>query len=215
MARSTYPAPVDDVPAERARTRKYKDFMEGNLRGKRSTGIVGEAMREKMFAGNDPYGSQLVPQVGQPVGPAEAGNFDTLAGGVISPVQGVTEFTNTFGADRSGGRQHQGTDIFAPEGTMVFAPLGGTVTRGAYDNKLGGTSFGFEDDYGNYHYFTHLSEAFNIEPGTKIGAGTAIGRVGKTGNAANTPHHLHYSINEGRSNNINSYWFLTGQWTPW
>jgi murein DD-endopeptidase MepM/ murein hydrolase activator NlpD len=131
-----------------------------------------------------------------------------LPSGRVHPVWGKPGLSDTFGAARSGGRKHQGIDIFAEEGTPVLATTPGTVTRGAYNNSLGGTSFGFEDDQGNYHYYTHLSQARNIAPGTRLAAGDVLGYVGRTGNAANTPPHLHYSINEGRGSVINAYWYL-------
>lgn len=107
------------------------------------------------------------------------------------PVSGPVDFTDTWGAPRSGGRTHQGVDIFADIGTPVVAPADGMVDH--YDNQLGGLSYRLYADDGTYYYGTHLSAYENVGAGW-VAAGTIIGRVGNTGNAATTPPHLHWEI---------------------
>ena len=133
-----------------------------------------------------------------------------LSSGKINPVPGGT-FTNTFGAPRSGGRTHGGTDIFADRGTPVISPVGGTV--GSLDpSSLGGISARVTDPQGNNFFFTHLEGlAPGLRQGQSIQPGGLLGFVGDSGNAAGTPTHLHFSINEGRTNNISSYAWLMGQ----
>jgi hypothetical protein len=109
----------------------------------------------------------------------------------LCPVAGPVSFTNTWGAPRSGGRTHQGVDIFAPEGTPVVAVAPGTVEH--YHNSLGGLSYRLTADDGTYYYGTHLSGYENVGAG-HVQAGTVIGYVGRTGNAASTPAHLHWEI---------------------
>ncbi|MGH9213031.1 MAG: M23 family metallopeptidase [Acidimicrobiales bacterium] len=109
----------------------------------------------------------------------------------ICPVTGTVEFTDTYGAPRSGGRRHQGVDIFAPTGTPVVAPADGTVEH--YNNQLGGLSYRLFGDDGTYYYGTHLSAEENQGAG-HVTAGTTIGYVGTSGNAAGTPPHLHWEI---------------------
>lgn len=50
---------------------------------------------------------------------------------VLMPVEGVylSEVSDTWGAARSEGRSHEGTDIFAAEGTPVYAATSGYVQR--------------------------------------------------------------------------------------
>jgi hypothetical protein len=107
------------------------------------------------------------------------------------PVAGPVTFTNTWGAARSGGRSHQGVDMFAAEGTPVVAVADGTVEH--YHNALGGLSYRLTADDGTYYYGTHLSAYENVGAG-HVAAGTVIGYVGRTGNAATTPPHLHWEI---------------------
>lgn len=133
-----------------------------------------------------------------------------LPSGRINPVPGGT-FSNTFGAPRDGGaRRHQGTDIFADKGTPIISPINGTV--GSMEPSLGGTSVRVIDDQGNSFFFTHMANfAPGLQPGQKVKPGSLLGFVGDTGNAKGTPPHLHFGINETRSNVINSYNWLMGQ----
>lgn len=120
--------------------------------------------------------------------------------GFLCPVDGVSVFVDTWGAARSGGRQHKGVDMLAKTGTPTVAPVSGTVTHRG--NSLGGLSYHLDGDDGNYYYGTHLS-AYGAEG--RVSAGTIIGYVGDSGNAAGTPH-LHFEIHPGgRGNAINPY----------
>jgi murein DD-endopeptidase MepM/ murein hydrolase activator NlpD len=114
----------------------------------------------------------------------------------VCPVAGPVSFTNTWGAPRSGGRRHQGVDIFAAEATPVVAVAAGVVEH--YHNSLGGLSYRLTAEDGTYYYGTHLSAYANVGAG-HVQAGTIIGYVGRTGNAAGTPPHLHWEIHpDGR-----------------
>ncbi len=112
----------------------------------------------------------------------------------LCPVAGPVSFTDTWGAPRSGGRTHQGVDMFAGRRTPVVAPVSGTVEHRS--NDLGGLSFHLWGDDGNYYYGTHLSAYGPIEGW--VAAGTVVGYVGDTGNAAGTGTHLHFEIHPGR-----------------
>ncbi len=112
----------------------------------------------------------------------------------LCPVAGPVTFTDTWLAPRPGGRRHQGVDLFAPHGTPVVAPVAGRVEH--YHDSLGGLSFRMWGDDGTYYYGTHLS-AYGPTSG-HVPAGTAIGYVGQTGNAASTAPHLHFEIHPGR-----------------
>jgi murein DD-endopeptidase MepM/ murein hydrolase activator NlpD len=112
-------------------------------------------------------------------------------GAAVCPVLGPVEMSDTFGAARSGGRSHEGVDIFAPYGTPVVAPASGTIEH--RENSIGGRSYHLVADDGTYYYGTHLSDYENVGAG-HVEAGTIIGYVGTSGNAAGTPPHLHWEI---------------------
>jgi hypothetical protein len=130
-------------------------------------------------------------------------------GPFAQPVTGA-KLTDTLGAARSGGRKHEGIDIFAPEGTPIHAVTGGTVVQG-FQSSLGGNVVRIQGDDGRYYYYAHLKDGSfgHLEVGERVNAGQVIGGVGHTGNAAGTPNHLHLQI---RENNewINPFDFLKG-----
>lgn len=122
-------------------------------------------------------------------------------GAIVCPVAGPTSFVDTWGAARSGGRTHQGTDMMADHGTPTVAPVSGTVEhRGS---SVGGLSWYVHGDDGNTYYGTHLSGYANEGAGW-VAAGTVIGYVGGSGNAAGTPH-LHFEYHPGGGSPANSY----------
>jgi murein DD-endopeptidase MepM/ murein hydrolase activator NlpD len=108
-------------------------------------------------------------------------------GAITCPVPGSV-FVDSWGAPRSGGRRHEGVDMMAPMGKPVLAPVSGTVSHRS--NTIGGLSFHLNGDDGRYYYGTHLSA---YGSGGHVSAGTVIGFVGDTGNAAGNPH-LHFEI---------------------
>jgi murein DD-endopeptidase MepM/ murein hydrolase activator NlpD len=115
---------------------------------------------------------------------------------ILMPVQGirVSQVADTWGAPRSGGRKHEGQDIFASRGTPIYAAADGIITR-MTDRTLGGTSLFITVRGGHRHYYTHLDAyAEGIYVGQPVSTDTLIGYVGNTGNARTTPPHLHFGI---------------------
>jgi peptidoglycan LD-endopeptidase LytH len=131
---------------------------------------------------------------------------------VTLPVAGVraAELTDTWGAARSGGRRHEGIDIFAPRGTAVVAATSGEVVR-VGQNHLGGNVVYVAGEGAQLYYYAHLdSFRAGIAPGDHVTAGDVIGHVGTTGNAARTPPHLHFGIYPASNwfRAVNPYSFL-------
>lgn len=115
--------------------------------------------------------------------------------GVIVPVRGVkpVQLRNTWHAARGAGRKHEGIDIFAPRGTPVHSATEGIVLR-VGSNRLGGRVVWVLGPGGQRHYYAHLDRHADIAAGLRVRAGTVLGYVGTSGNAAGTPPHLHYGV---------------------
>ena len=97
------------------------------------------------------------------------------------------------------------TDIFADVGSEVVAVTDGVVELviavDSWDPTTdvpadrSGLAVGIIGDDGVRYYGSHLDAvAPGISVGMRVSAGTLIGYVGKSGNARNTPPHLHFGI---------------------
>jgi len=112
------------------------------------------------------------------------------------PVEDVAkrEVTDTWGAPRSGGRQHEGQDIFAPKGARVLSATNGYVYK-IGENNLGGQTVSVISSGGRVYYYAHLDAyAPGLEVGDPVTTRTLLGFVGTTGNAQGTPPHLHFGV---------------------
>ena len=119
----------------------------------------------------------------------------------VFPIQGGAQYTNDWGQPRSGGRTHQGNDLFAPEGAPLLAVDDGSV-RFTVD-PTGGNSAYLKATDGTTYYYTHLLRYYGADRSVK--AGEAIGEVGRTGNAAGTPPHLHFEVHPGGGAAVNPF----------
>lgn len=126
---------------------------------------------------------------------------------LFMPVEGVylSQVSDTWGAARSEGRNHEGVDIFASEGTLVYSATPGYVEwRGPYG--IGGNTVTVMGAGRVRYYYAHLSGyAEGIENGQVVTTETLLGYVGTTGNAATTPPHLHFSVYTNGWNAENPY----------
>ncbi|HVE45405.1 MAG TPA: peptidoglycan DD-metalloendopeptidase family protein [Acidimicrobiales bacterium] len=123
------------------------------------------------------------------------------SGDWICPVQGARAFSNDWGQPRSGGRRHQGNDIFASRGTPVVASVAGTV-RG-HNSSRGGISYYLSGADGNTYFGTHLDRLSGASG--RVGAGTVVGYVGSSGNASASSPHLHFEIHPGGGGPVNPF----------
>jgi murein DD-endopeptidase MepM/ murein hydrolase activator NlpD len=133
------------------------------------------------------------------------------------PVEDVTkrEIANTWGAPRSGGRTHEGQDIFAPKGTKVLSATNGYIYK-IGENNLGGQTVSVISSGGRIYYYAHLdSYAPGIKVGDPVTTRSLLGFVGTTGNAQGTPPHLHFGVYSfGYSNAINPLPLITDRTAP-
>ena len=100
---------------------------------------------------------------------------------------------DSWGNSRSGGRRHEGIDIFVPKDTPVVSTTSGVVTR-VGTNKLGGQVVWILGPGLERHYYAHLNRYGAFRVGDRVAPGDVIGYAGNTGNARGGPVHLHYGI---------------------
>jgi murein DD-endopeptidase MepM/ murein hydrolase activator NlpD len=131
-----------------------------------------------------------------PTGPA--------IGGVLHmcPVDQPRSYIDDWGFPRSGGRSHQGNDIFAPYGTPIRATFPGNAVAGS--GGLGGLSVKVYGSQG-YTYNAHLSRLGSLG---SVSTGTIIGYVGQSGNATGTPPHNHFEWHPGNGGAVNPFPYL-------
>lgn len=131
----------------------------------------------------EPYGIPISESVLDVVGPF--------------PVAGAAWWTDDWHAPRSGGRLHQGLDIFAPFGTPIVASADGVISQKAV-GSLCGLGIEITDAQGVEYYHCHLSAYVEgVEIGTTVKVGQVIGYIGNSGNAISTPPHVHFEFQPG------------------
>lgn len=112
------------------------------------------------------------------------------------PVEGVPvkRISDSWHAPRSGGRLHEGQDIFAARGTAIRSATEGYVVR-VGESPLGGNTIFVAGAGGRSYYYAHLdSYADGLAVGDYVTTETVLGYVGTTGNAAGTAPHLHFGV---------------------
>lgn len=118
------------------------------------------------------------------------------SGSLLIPVAGVRphDLRDSYGQPRSGGREHDGIDIFAPANTPVRAPRDAIVVQRA-QGGAGGIALYLRDVDGvTVYYFAHLSRYRNgLREGHLVRRGEVVGYVGSTGNVQGSPH-LHFAV---------------------
>ena len=125
------------------------------------------------------------------------------SGGMACPQAQPRSFTNTWGAPRSGGRSHKGTDIMGARGGNVYAITSGTIQF----TKVGGTAglfLSLRGDDGNTYWYMHLQD-FVAGAGQRVQAGQLIAHNGDTGNARGTTPHIHFELHPGGGGAVNPY----------
>lgn len=114
---------------------------------------------------------------------------------------GKPHFTNDWGFPRTGGRTHQGNDLFAIEGTPAVAVTSGQVKFG--QDPLGGQIARLYEPDGTYYYYAHLKGFEGVA--RPVTVGETIGYVGKTGNAIGTSPHVHFEWHPQGGAAVNPY----------
>ena len=138
------------------------------------------------------------------------------------PVAGVARsaIADSWEDPREGGlRQHHGTDIMAPGGTLVTAAAPGTVEK-LFQSVAGGTTLYVRSpDRLWIYYYAHLAGyAPGVHEGQIVKTGDPLGFVGDTGNAGTGNFHLHFGLGRTtpdqhwyQAQEINPYPYLAGK----
>jgi murein DD-endopeptidase MepM/ murein hydrolase activator NlpD len=111
------------------------------------------------------------------------------------PIAGTATYVHDWLFPRYGPgfRFHLGTDVFAPHGTPIRAPVDGVATTNT--QPLGGLTVRVTMDDGTYFYLAHLSGLVDgFTNGMRVQTGDVVGYVGDSGNARGGAPHLHFGI---------------------
>ena len=122
--------------------------------------------------------------------------------------RGSTHFVDSWGAPRSGGRSHKGTDVMGPMGAPVYAITSGVIARHS-NSRLGGISLYLRGDDGSTYFYTHLQGYAPLgSVGTRVQAGDHVAVNGHTGNPRGGPAHIHFERHPGGGGAVNPYPYL-------
>jgi len=186
--------------AKKLEDRKRKEAEEA-LRSQRARQLSAAKRTElqAVASGAPKVASVRVPAQGGP-SVSSAGRFAKFT----LPVR-PAGFADTWGAPRSGGRRHQGTDVMAPCGAPVYAVTDGTITR-LKSGGNGGIMAWMRASNGDVFFYSHLrGYAGGIGTGTPVSAGQVIGSNGNTGNARGGPCHVHFEWHPSGGRPVNPY----------
>lgn len=125
------------------------------------------------------------------------------------PVEGGADWSDTYGAARSGGRKHQGQDLMAPKMKRLVACFDGVVTL-RKNHSSAGHWITLKSDSGWRAEYMHLNNdtpgtddgkatdkhifAPGLQSGDRVKAGQFIGFVGDSGNAEEAGSHCHFEL---------------------
>ena len=142
------------------------------------------------------------------------------------PLDGPYTMSDTFYAPRccGAGVVHHAQDLMADKMTPVLAAATGTVSYVNWSSSPGSIdparccTLAIRHDDGWETWYIHLNNdtpgtddglgwgvADGILPGTRVEAGQLIGWVGDSGNAEETPPHLHFELHDPEGVYVNPY----------
>jgi murein DD-endopeptidase MepM/ murein hydrolase activator NlpD len=111
------------------------------------------------------------------------------------PVPGGHSYGDRFGVPRSGGRTHEGQDLWAGCGTRLEAARGGSVQFKGYSGALYGHYLVIDGRQTDRDYmYAHLIRPPPVKEGRRVHTGERIGAVGRSGNASGEGCQLHFEL---------------------
>ena len=155
-----------------------------------------EAARDREEELKDRYERQLI---------IERGLQNGTYACIIAPPY---HFRDTWGAPRSGGRRHKGTDVFGRWNAHTYAFTHGRIHR-ISNSRLGGLGLYLYGDDGVLYYYAHLNGiADGIHVGKRVEAGELVAYNGDSGNARGGSPHIHFQVHPGGGRPVNPYPWL-------
>lgn len=195
----TYRVKDGDVLERIARRHGVKLSALLSANGLKSTSVIMAGDDLTIPSGGSKGSSSTGSSAGAP-STSSSGSSTSVGPDLVCPVPGAS-FMNDWGFPRGGTRFHEGTDLFAGTGTTIYAPASGVVSFGS--NNLGGVTFSLSTNDGWVLYGAHLDDT--IGSSGSVSAGTPIGTVGASGNAAGGDPHLHLGVKPAGGSAINPY----------
>lgn len=125
--------------------------------------------------------------------------------GMVCPIDGAHSFIDSWGFPRSGGRTHEGADIFAALGTPAVAITDGEITYAGVGSLSGNWLILTGNDG---HEYMYMHNQMNLVTSGRVRAGDQIATVGDTGNAVGTPPHVHFEYHPNAGGPVNPYSLL-------
>jgi peptidoglycan hydrolase-like protein with peptidoglycan-binding domain len=174
--------------------------------GAATAGAIIEFQRRSGLTPTGKIDEATASRLGSAPAPAPASQPTVAVTIDVFPVQGKCWFGDTWQAPRGGGRLHEGVDVIAAKGNLLYAAVSGTISKMYWDfpGALAGNGLRIQQDNGTYVTYLHMDTfAEGIAVGAVVTAGQVVGTVGNTGNSA-TPH-LHFEVHPGGGAAINPY----------
>jgi hypothetical protein len=129
--------------------------------------------------------------------------------GFVFPVYGKHTYSDDWGAARQDTGSHEGNDIFATAGTPAVAVCKGVLHRVGTNTVPGNRLWVKCDKGGDEFFYAHLSAFANdTHNGARVTAGQVVAFVGSTGDAEQTPPHLHFEVHPEGGDAGDPYPFL-------
>ncbi|HJU02664.1 MAG TPA: peptidoglycan DD-metalloendopeptidase family protein [Actinomycetes bacterium] len=195
VAGDAYAAAVSRVAAGQRKANQLRDQAEEAVQGLTRRLREAEAVQSRLARLQGPSSPGTPPSSAAAPG----------GGRVACLMEAPSTYVDTWGAPRSGGRRHQGTDVMAPYRAKVYAFTDGTISRES-SNTYGGITLYLQGDNGVEYYYAHLS-GYAVAAGTRVKAGQLIAYNGQSGNARYTAPHVHFEVHPGGpgSSPVNPY----------
>ena len=117
--------------------------------------------------------------------------------GPFNPVAAPIDYGTAINRFGGGGlREHEGQDMFAPEGTPVVSPVETTVLETGSDGGRGNWAAIYDAAEDRTFVYLHMREPADLRAGQALAPGGRVGLLGCTGSCDGA--HLHFEIRRGR-----------------